>query len=365
MKTLIGHLAQFSCFASQGELLCTQGLNYVLQNASACEAFRKQFLTPNGIAVENQLAWRAEVRLAEDRGRPDLEACTTDGKPVVMIEGKLGAPLGESQLLSYAGDLQKRSAAGLLLILVPRYRIEEARATSFKAFGLQRDGLGHSEDTRSVPVMVRVASWDELLTALLKVPSDSTTSDVAQLLELYRALTGEIIEPPLNPEDWFDREAQYRILVDRATRRVTPQNGLLPMAWERERGSPPGPGDSDSEALDEPVLGSARDEAASYGYHRRYVCRPTEFDKPSCFSVGVRAPFPGSATPIWLRFHRDTGMFLKISQRLTASEVAQRIVVHRRHLWMPLDLPPNETDGELIVRSLVAQIEHIVALAYS
>jgi hypothetical protein len=42
------------------------------------------------------LTWRAEVG-QQDRGRTDVEACAADGKPVVKIEAKLGAALGEGR----------------------------------------------------------------------------------------------------------------------------------------------------------------------------------------------------------------------------------------------------------------------------
>jgi len=35
MRTLLGHLAQFASFHSQGELLCTQGLAYLLEGTTA------------------------------------------------------------------------------------------------------------------------------------------------------------------------------------------------------------------------------------------------------------------------------------------------------------------------------------------
>ena len=38
-QRLLSHLAQFSSFSKQGELLCTQGLTYLLENPDARAAF--------------------------------------------------------------------------------------------------------------------------------------------------------------------------------------------------------------------------------------------------------------------------------------------------------------------------------------
>jgi hypothetical protein len=35
ISTLLGHLAQFASFSTQGEVLCTQGLAYLLQDPQA------------------------------------------------------------------------------------------------------------------------------------------------------------------------------------------------------------------------------------------------------------------------------------------------------------------------------------------
>ena len=124
VRRLLSHLAQFSSFSNQGELLCTQGLAYLLENAGAGAAFGDCISKRAGRTVELDLTWRAEVR-HQDGSRPDLEAYTADGRPVAMIEAKLGAPLGEHQLRRYADLFLERSSSGLLLVLVPSCRVEE------------------------------------------------------------------------------------------------------------------------------------------------------------------------------------------------------------------------------------------------
>jgi hypothetical protein len=73
------------------------GLAYLLGDPSACSAFGAHMSERVGVKVGSELTWRPEVR-HQDGGRPDLEACTADGKPVAMIEAKLAAPLGEDQV---------------------------------------------------------------------------------------------------------------------------------------------------------------------------------------------------------------------------------------------------------------------------
>jgi hypothetical protein len=94
-------------------------------------------------------------------------------------------------------------------------------------------------------------------------------------------------------------------------------------------------------------------------YYRRYVCRPLGTERP-CFSVGVRDPFAGHKTPVWLRFNRTTPKFSLIHDRLLASSLSQRLVESGGHIWIPLDVPLN-VDG---MDSLVAQAEDVIQVAY-
>lgn len=186
--------------------------------------------------------------------------------------------------------------------------------------------------------MVAVGSWDGLLDALEIVSSEPFVSDLAQFRAMYRALSGYEIEPI--PSDdavraWRDREGVYINLVDLATRRLT-QGKLMTIGPDSKR--------------------DPKD------YVRRYVCRPLR-GKPSCFSVGARDPFPGYITPIWLRFHSRTHMFLEIRSRIAASNLSGRVVDSGRHIWLPLNVPLN-VEGDGIVDSLVAQGEEIAVVAY-
>lgn len=335
MPTLMGHLAQFSAFNKQGELLCTQGLAHILRNSEAGEAFNAHYLRPAGITYSGQLTWQAEAR-QEDRARPDLEATTGDGKPVAKIEAKLGAALSEDQLRSYVADLRRRAAGGLLLVLVPSYRIKEALALVSKAFVLSGSGP-QWRLSDFAGCVVTVSSWEEILSMLTKKSAEPFGGDFAQFRDLYRTLIGDYFEAPPAGK-WRECEGSFIVFVDRATRKLTPQGQILPLGSD----------------------GKNRTKA----YERRYVCRPTGAEKASCYSIGVCDPFPKYSTPIWLRFHRVTGMFDEIRKRLRESDFSGRLVEHQGHVWIPLDIPSNETDGKLLVDSLVRQANAIERIAY-
>jgi hypothetical protein len=344
MRRLLTHLAQFSSFSKQGEFLCTQGLVYLLENPDAQSAFTAFLLktlgssftdvaTREGIRISVPLTWRAEVR-QQDAGRPDLQACNAAGKPVIKIEAKLSAAFGHGQLRSYLADFQRHCCSGLLLVLVPRRRAEEISVSTAKA--LERDGAGPWRVGENPDCSVAVTLWEDVLDALSTVSHEPFASDLAQFQAMYRVLNGYDIEPPATEAEllaWRDREEVYVSLVDRVTRRLTPADNVMPMATD------------------------------SQGYRRRYVCRPvgTEY---SCFSVGVRDPFAGNRTPIWLRFNRGTAMFSVIHAQLTSSSLSHRLVESGGHVWIPLDVPLDATDGDELVESLVAQAKTIVDVAY-
>ena len=71
-KTLLGHLAQFGSFSTQSEVLCTQGLAYLLQtHKDAHSALADEVETRTGIAIGNSITWLAEPPQddgARDRG---------------------------------------------------------------------------------------------------------------------------------------------------------------------------------------------------------------------------------------------------------------------------------------------------------
>jgi hypothetical protein len=69
MKKLLGHLAQFSSFSRQGELLCTHGLTYLLGDPSANKTFTEFVGRTAGISLPETLEWKPEL-VQTDGGRP-------------------------------------------------------------------------------------------------------------------------------------------------------------------------------------------------------------------------------------------------------------------------------------------------------
>ncbi len=57
MQKLLGHLAQFASFSMQGEVLCTQGLAYLLQDPDAGSALKARIEAITGAKIDNRLTW--------------------------------------------------------------------------------------------------------------------------------------------------------------------------------------------------------------------------------------------------------------------------------------------------------------------
>lgn len=349
MNTLLGHLAEFGSFFCQGELLCTQGLAYLLkEHPDARLAFANELAARTGVTVNHDLTWRAEEIQESDGGRPDLQARISDKTPIVKVEAKLGARLDGGQLRSYLTHLQpglqSRQLEGVLVVLVPPPRTNEATDVVKRTFGLDGPGPWRASDYPTIAITV--ISWDEVFAVLGRVESQTLHSELEQLEGMYRTLSSYHIWPLAGLEElinWRRDPVRFEKLVDQVTRRLTTHRRVLPMAFE--------PLEQDPEGLD------------PKGYTRRYVLRPLQ-DTTTFASIGVRDPFAGSVTPIWLRFHRSTGCFADIHNRLAASCLRPRLVESAGHIWIPLD-PPYDVPSEQVVDALVAQAEEIFTVAYA
>jgi hypothetical protein len=328
-RRLLTHLAQFSSFTQQGEVLCTRGLEYLLEHSGA----RSRMVELLGSSSEREChldtewVWRAEAR-QEDRARPDLEALSSDGRVRIKIEAKLGASLHAAQLQSYAAHFDNDGADGLLVILVPSKRVNEARGVVTRAL--------LAEGWRCDVVVV---SWEQVTTALGACKEEPFAGDLAQFAAMYAALADQLLTPINEAElevGWRNEPSKFTRLVDLVTRDISPPDRLLPLAVEDLNG---------------------RDE-----YHRRYVCKGAGAGEP-CFSVGIRDPFEDHQTPVWMRFHRSTAMFAAIRSRLTAQTVPCRVVASGGHLWMPIEILVD-VPIEQVVKEAVAEVERIAAIAY-
>lgn len=336
MDRLLGHLAQFGSFWQQGELLCTQGLAYLLRDAEGERAFTDFLTRASGQTVSPGLRWQAES-VQDDRGRPDLEGSNEQSRAVVKVEAKLGAAFGQTQLESYVRALCASGQSGILLVLVPRYRLEEI--AGYLNAHSATTGAGpwrFAQEGAEAPCAL--VTWEDVLKALSTVDSERFRDDLSQFRAMYRVLNGGDMEPITSDAqvlDWRNHQAWWEMLVEHVTRALSPSEGrILPFG----------------------VDGGAQP------YRRRYVCRYYSGES-TCYSVGSRDPFEGHITPIWLRFHRGTGHFAEIADRLERSEFAERSVRSQRHLWFPLEVPKN-SDRQEMTGALVAQVQRIAAVAY-
>jgi hypothetical protein len=337
MDRLLGYLAQFGSLSRQGELLCTQGLAYLLRDADGERVFTSLVSLATGHSLSPGLSWQAERR-QDDGGRPDLEGRDAEGQSVVKIEAKLGAAFAEGQLESYVSALCATGHGGTLLIVAPKSRLEEITghaSTHFEIAGARPWRI--NRETMEIPCSV--VTWEELLDALSTVPSERFRDDLSQFRAMYRVFNGDDMEPLTSDEQvlaWRQREEWWETLVDHATRALTATNNrVLPFGVD---GGP-------------------------HPYRRRYVCRPVS-QVSSCYSVGIRDPFRNHRTPIWLRFSRSTAHFIEIADRLERSELRAVAIRSQGDLWFPLKVPLNAGRVTMIA-AIVAQVQRIVAVAYA
>jgi hypothetical protein len=285
----------------------------------------------------------------DEKERPDIEAQSENGVPFIMIEAKLGAVLGPDQLRAYVEILQKFDGdEAALLVLVPKNRIKEATETVSEPFGPPQSDRWYVAGDR--PCRVAVITWDDIFTALRRCKEENFAYDLAQLEEMYRELRGDYIAPLADKEDllyWRERETDFINVAKEASRQLTPGGRLLPFQPEPLE-EPSEKSEGPSEAFEDQV------------YRRRYVRFP-DGHSDSYFSIGVRDPFSGWKTPIWMRFHRDTDKFGSIRQRIEKDP----FLVWREsggHIWIPMKVP-YEVPGEQMIDAIVEQAKAVLSVA--
>lgn len=345
MPTLLGHLVNFASFWTQGELLCTQGLAHLLrEHEPAQKAFERDVSSRAGVSLPTDLRWSAEER-QDDGGRPDLEACAGE-RPVIKIEAKIGAAISEGQVRSYLSDLHVRGAGGVFLIVVPEWRVADMQAWLSETLHLSGPPSWRPADYSGVTL--DVLSWEEVIKVLkIGVGTDPCLYDVRQLEEMYRQLSRNNVRPFASEEEireWRERESCYFALFDGLTRRlgVTYQNGTPRTS---------------SEVLERDPTGTE-----SRLFQQRYFGIRLG-DKTPCFSIGVRDPFEGTSTPLWLRFHHETPCFALIHDRLRAASLRSPFIVSGRQVWIALEVPKDAHHDEML-DGLCKQVEEIVEVAY-
>jgi len=229
-------------------------------------------------------------------------------------------------------------------VLVPKGRTAEAAKVTAAAFSLSGPEPWRVIDGRpSGGVVISVISWDELFAALQSGAAEQFRFELEQLQGMYHELRSDFIAPLASDEDlrqWRSCETDFVKLVDLVTRSLTKQHQIYPMQRESLEQFSPGP---------EPGK-----------YHMRYVC-PCVDNAASCYSIGVRDSFAKWVTPIWMRFHRDTGNFKLIRQRIESSNL--RSLESGGHIWIPLDVL-RDVSGEQMIEALVEKAQEVLCVAY-
>ncbi len=341
--TLLGHLATMHAMASQGELLCSQGLAYLTNQPAAKEALTRLLERAGGVDLPRDLVWRAEERQG-DKGRPDLEAICGQTK-WLKVEAKLGAPIGENQLASFAGDLPDAEGKFVVLLVPSKRRAEAARlAAQWSAEALAPDRWR----LKAVDRPLALLTWEEVFEHLRAAGCWPSGGDLDQLVDLYQALNNLYVAP-FAPEDDVDsaRDGDRIRVVDGATRDISAMIGhaVMPMAVE--------------------TLTDSAGGVVVRSFVRRYVVKVFA-ERMVSLAVGVRPPFDGYSTRLWARFRHNEPHFKQIHARLigpdTPFTAARRPMVSERHVWLPLDLPHHQP-VEAVQRTLVAQVEEIWRVA--
>jgi hypothetical protein len=294
-------------------------------------------ISQTGVTINPSAVWQAEVR-QEDGGRPDLQATDAENKPVVKIEAKLSAALMWDQPQSYVDDVHQRSGGGLLLVLVPRFRVGEAAAVISAQFTVAGSGPWRLLDRSTCTVAI--VTWNEVLDLLGTVDRTSFRNDLAQFRAIYGVLSGDdpgAIEAH-DLEDWRLREDYFVNIVDRVTREL-PKDRVFLMA----------PGQRLLPFYSEPRT----------HFRHRYV-GPVTSAGTYC-SVGLRNPFDGFVTPVWMRFNFTTPRFATVRANLEDSQLRQRVAYSGKHLWIPLDIPVDS--AQPVIDALIDQAREVIHLA--
>jgi hypothetical protein len=151
---------------------------------------------------------------------------------------------------------------------------------------------------------------------------------------MYRALTGTDIWPIEPGVEWREQLGRYEPMIAAATRQLTRKHKILP-------------------------IGNEGDEYI----RRRYVCGGIPGLQNTCYSIGLRDPFKGHKTPIWMRFHKKTGQFQRVHANLHGSRFAPDLVESGGHIWIPL-VAPDGADGNQQVAALVARAGEVAEAAF-
>jgi hypothetical protein len=128
-RPLLGRLAGLAWFTRHGEIAATQSLAILLEEPR----LQARLLCHLGQRARTDLASVASFHAERsvDGGRSDLEGEDSSNRPLLVVEAKFGATLSSDQVRTYLTDQERRLdgvVRGVLVLLVPSYRVPEAEA---------------------------------------------------------------------------------------------------------------------------------------------------------------------------------------------------------------------------------------------
>jgi hypothetical protein len=337
-NTVLGALAATGWFAKHGEVALTTGLAHVLQkDRSTAAALLNLLVARSGVAVPDDLLWLPEG-VQDDRGRVDVVGSHVDKEvalPVVFIEAKIHADLGDAQVRRYVTTQQRQLAGtafgGVVVVLVPESRM------SVMSGELTRDlapvGARRTDSVWEVPgatkVKVILLAWDEAIDVMKRAASDSA-DDLNQLLGAARAMRGSDIAALTDGElsgSWRTRRADISDMVDRVTNQATRALGFKLAPWQ----------------------GKSSDGLEG-GF--RYI----GLEGLPNLAVGVRPDV--ESPPLWVRWHRNTKSFNMVADRLGKDALEQA-----GHLWVALEVTADSGSATRQIRSMATQVERLFRVA--
>ncbi|MGC4070357.1 MAG: hypothetical protein QM784_37975 [Polyangiaceae bacterium] len=352
MPRLLHRLAKFDAFTRQREGLCTQSLKFFLEDVTLRKAFAGLVL-PKGLKKSGaKLQWGAD-NWAPNRARPELEGRDASGKIVVKMTTKFGASLTRDQVETDANELQRRSGEGVLLVLVPRYRLKAAKEIL---------AVAELPDA----ITCRVWSWERVIELFRKTGCVKLAGDLEQFDAMYRVLSGTDIASLAGNDvlrRWRGSEPQFRDYVDEASRRLSENGRLYPLALASKTAQDR-EGNSITNAVGADDANDANDGHARVPkgrYLRRYLLNGKPTLPNFYFAIGIRDPFESHQTPIWLRFHAKSGPFVQIGERLRHSPLNSQLVESGGYLWLPI--VPQLGEGPAVIESIVEQVRAICKVA--
>jgi hypothetical protein len=201
---ILGFLAGH--FKVPPEVVATEGLCYLLQQYPAAREVAVTALAAESIPLETRgrISFISQARSEADAVIVDLEG--RDGKrerPVLSIEGKLGAPLQDSQPVKYADRLED---GGSLLFVCPAQRISRlSRALWDRVEAEQMLDSGAAWKPDAAGIMwvaltrnrrLGITSWTALLDLIkdrAETMTPELTSDIHQLEGLVARYERELL----------------------------------------------------------------------------------------------------------------------------------------------------------------------------